>query len=558
MPVMSEAERVKYSATTDSGKSWFRAGLVVLLLVLVVGVATVADYGMSWDEPFRFKGGDEKLTYYKQLLSGEEVVPLADTYPGLFDLPLALAHEWFPELGTRSQKGHFLSFLFGVIGLLAGWRLTARIGGERAGFWALLFLVALPRYYGHMFMNPKDVPFAATYLLGLAALVNVLRALPRPSWRKVLMLGGAAGLALSTRIGGGLILFYFALFVGVHLMLTYQARLRAQEPGWHRALGADVAYWAVRGLGAGVVAFLLLAVFWPALHQSPFEQLGNAAQSAKSYKWDGLVLMDGQFWRASELPRSYVSNWFLRTVPEYLLLLSVVGLCVGGISLSRAVREQRELNSVQLLPAGLLAFGFLFPLGYILLKQPVLYDGLRHFLFVIPPVACLAALTLEWGLRRLNLRWQRIAQFTLAAMTLSVLWSMYRLHPYQYVYFNASSGGLESAFMRDETDYWGVSHKEAGEWLNSYVDSLSLGEERVFKVYQIYNEWMLEEALDPKRFELSRQPEGADFYVSITRFNLHAKYPQLPVLHVVEREGVPLCYVFGMTKDVLTADQAGE
>jgi hypothetical protein len=42
---------------------------------------------------------------------------------------------------------------------------------------------------------------------------------------------------------------------------------------------------------------------------------------------------------------------------------------------------------------------------------------------------------------------------------------MVRLHPYEYIFFNRSFGGLRAALGRYETDYWGVSHKEGVDWL---------------------------------------------------------------------------------------------
>jgi hypothetical protein len=42
---------------------------------------------------------------------------------------------------------------------------------------------------------------------------------------------------------------------------------------------------------------------------------------------------------------------------------------------------------------------------------------------------------------------------------------MIRLHPYEYIFFNRSFGGVRAALGRYETDYWGVSHKEGVDWL---------------------------------------------------------------------------------------------
>ena len=72
--------------------------LFAALTLVVIGLVmafTVSDYGVSWDETFRWSGGDAKLRYYEALFSGDFNQAAAlrqktDHYPGLFDLPLTL------------------------------------------------------------------------------------------------------------------------------------------------------------------------------------------------------------------------------------------------------------------------------------------------------------------------------------------------------------------------------------------------------------------------------------------------------------------------------------
>lgn len=528
----------------------FSIGL--FLLLSLIGVFTVGDYGMTWDEHFRFEGGDAKLEYYQSLLSGEEAAVPGGSYPGLFDLPLALAHELFPEWGTRSQKGHAYSLLFGLAGLLAVWRMTALAGGERAGFWALLLLATMPRYYGHMFFNPKDIPLAATYALGLWALLAFFARLPAVGWRHVVWIGLAAGLAMSARIAGFLILCYFGLFALLYVLGRYGVEWRQggnlSELPWLR----DLKFWGLRGLCAGLIAAGILFVFWPTLHQNPFQGAASSLETVQAYGWDGMVLMGGRFWPAQDLPFYYIPYWLLRTVPDLILLLLFSGVVMGLLAVRQRLRQKAgdALLEAFSRPVSILIFATFFPLAYILWKAPTLYDGLRHVLFLLPPMAALAALSLEWILRRVEAKGARLIAIVvpcgaLAAVALVVV-NMITLHPYQYVYFNQLSGGLPAAYNRDETDYWGLSHKEAAEWLNEYVEQLDPDGEQVYQVHLRYSRWMLKEHLNPARFELTPERAGADFFVSITRFNLHASYPDAEALHVVERRGVPLCFVFKM------------
>lgn len=527
---------------------WFRSSLFLLLVVVVVGIFTVGDYGMSWDEPSRFRGGDDKLQYYDDLFAGRTPKAHASSYPGLFDMPVAWAHSVFPDTGTRSQKGHFLGFCFGLLGLVSIWRIVARIGGERAGFWALLFLAALPRYYGHMFMNPKDIPLAATYIFGCWALVELFAKLPKCSWKHVVWIGVASGLAMSCRIAGFLVLVYFGLFVGLYLISEY---LRKRDSIGN--LPRELVSWAIRGAAAGLIGFVILFAFWPTIHVNPFGSVGASVESAQSFQWSGMVLMDGHFWEAQDLPVYYLPYWLMRTTPEHVIVLFSLGLLLGLNQIVQFVRGRTLPSASILFPRVVLLFAGVFPVIYIIWKDPVLYDGLRHILFALPALVGVSALAFEWLLRwseKSGVRYRKPAlQGIVAVLVGLVLLSMSQLHPYQYVYFNQVSGGLEGANNRDETDYWGLSHKEAGEWLNRYIESIDPQGDRVYRVHQRYSRWMLQEALDPDRFELWQPREGADFFVSVTRFNVHTSYPNARLIHVVERRGVPLCFIFDFNQE---------
>src|SRR5258708_24402629 len=95
-----------------------------------------------------------------------------------------------------------------VIGLAVTWPLGRRIGGPLAGLAALLLLALCPTYYGHMFMNPKDAPFAVAMVILMLGFVRLAEEYPQPSPRTILIVGLGAGLSIGCRILGGLALVY--------------------------------------------------------------------------------------------------------------------------------------------------------------------------------------------------------------------------------------------------------------------------------------------------------------------------------------------------------------
>lgn len=525
---------------------WHRASLVLLGLFIFVGLYTIRDYGMAWDETFRFQGGDAKLSYYQALLEGEPVEAESDVYPGLFDVPLAWAHQAFPEWGTRSEKGHVWGFCFGFLGLISIWRISVLIGGDRAGFWALLLLATLPRYYGHLFMNPKDIPLAGTYACALWMLLRVFQQWPAPSWRSVSLLGLVAGLSMSTRIAGFLVLCYFGLFVGVLLACRYIMDWREGRAVTVAVVASDAWYWLRHGALSGLIAFGVLFVFWPRLHQNPLAQVDSAATTVQNYEWSQNILMEGVLYPASDLPVYYTLYWLGTTLPDGVLVLFGLGLMLAIVECLMLRRGRSIHFKLNRLLYSLVLFSVLFPLCYIMWTRPVLYDGMRHFLFVVPPIACVAALALEWLLRVMDFRgWQWVKRAVLGVVGVSIvvtLVDLVQLHPYQYVYFNHISGGLPAAYNHRDTDYWGLSYREAAEWLNANVPTESEGGLPSYKVLQRNAPWMLEEFLDD-RFEVVFDPNQANLYVAITRFNLHLEYPHLKVVHVVHRKRVPLCFI---------------
>ena len=88
------------------------------------------------------------------------------------------------------------------------------------------------------------------------------------------------------------------------------------------------------------------------------------------------------------------------------------------------------------------------PLVIAMVKRPALYNGIRHFIFVIPPMAVLAGVAFALGhelARSENRRsWQPAALAVFTFGLLLPLGEMIRLHPYQYTHFNHIAGTVRA------------------------------------------------------------------------------------------------------------------
>ncbi|MDA8231275.1 MAG: glycosyltransferase family 39 protein [Magnetospirillum sp.] len=435
---------------------WDGAVRLILFAAFVLVVLTFPDFGITHDEEVQAIYGEKLLSWYLSGFADRSAFNYLDLfwYGGLFDLVAAILNKVSP-FGYYETR-HLLGGLVGVGGLFLAWRLGRLAGGPRAGMLATVLLAMTPAYIGHSFNNPKDVPFAVGMLWALYALARVVIELPRPRTRTVAWFGVALGVALSIRVGALLIIGYLGLAVLAHF------GLRLRMAGWDRTR-RQVGALTPRMLGALALAWAVIALFWPWAVQDPLNPV-RALSHFSRYDIDIESMFAGRLVPATNLPALYLPGYLAVTLPEAVL----VGFAAlaGGL----ALRRRRPDEDGRVVALTLLAA--LFPIAFFIVFRPTAYDGLRHFLFVIPPIAVLSALGLErlwaWAESRSRKAGRAFAALLLGAAVIQGT-LIARLHPDEYIYYNALVGGVRGAASGWELDYWSNSMHEATDRLADAV-----------------------------------------------------------------------------------------
>jgi hypothetical protein len=188
----------------------------------------------------------------------------------------------------------------------------------------------------------------------------------------------------------------------------------------------------------------------------------------------------------------------------------------------------------------------LVPVGLAIASRAILYDGIRHLLFVLPLSAILAGAAVSRFLGRPGDGHLRAAVLAVAAgCVLVTVADMVRLHPYQSVYFNrVVGGGLAGAAGRFETDYWGQSYREAVEWVVAHYHPAATERIRVANCSKPFlSAYYLEKSPERRARFLPVHPDDRPhLMLATTRWSCHALIAGR-VLHVVERAHTPLAYV---------------
>ncbi len=450
------------AARPPAATFWDRLTLALIVIAAILVVATFEQYGITWDEDAINWYGVFVLDYYLSFFHDLRALNWLDltNYGGLFDMTAAAVNRMSP-FGTYETR-HLLNGFVGILGLIGVWRLGRTLGSARCGFIAALFLVLMPNYYGEMFNNPKDIPFAVGMVWSLYLIVRILPGLPRPPLADVAKLGLAIGLAMAIRVGGLMIFGY----VGLVLLLSALWRARA-ERRWGAFIAEGwIGLWRVL-VPAFVVAYPVMLLFWPWAQAAPFTNplVALAAFSHQIFPYP--TLFDGAYILPVNLPWEYLPVHIILKLPELEVFLLTAAPVVAWLAFRRAPVPPGRAQTLALF---LVAFAILFPVSYAIAIKAILFDGMRHFIFVLPPIACIAALVADRALDRLaHVTWRRYAYGALAVYGLFHIGVMAMLHPDEYVYYNLLVGGVHGARGRFKLDYWANSYAEAVQGLQDYL-----------------------------------------------------------------------------------------
>ncbi|MGY3483478.1 hypothetical protein ACVW1C_001361 [Bradyrhizobium sp. USDA 4011] len=507
---------------------------LVLGVVAVVAGLTFRDYGLGWDDYTHAEYADLLLRMYGSGFKDTGALSFANLYMygGGFDMAAALLHKVIPLELFETRR--LLGAIVGVIGLAVTWRLARRVGGPLAGLAALLLLALCPTFYGHMFMNPKDAPFAVAMVILIMGLVRLIEEYPAPSPRAILIVGLGAGLSIGCRVLGGLALIYAV--VGFIPLWIEEFRKQGPREATHRF--AHVIYVLLPGL---VLGYLVMGLIWPWSIMEPGHPLEAVTYFSHFFEKPWKEMFDGALVSVPDMPWSYLPTLFALQLPEVLLVLLTAAVITAFMSLSRTdVAAKRKSIMLMLTLAATL------PLVIAMVKRPALYNGIRHFIFVIPPMAVLGGVAFARGMDWLgeNRRaWQPAALAVFAFGLLLPLSEMIRLHPYQYTHFNHIAGTVRTADNFFMLDYWGLALKQASDGLREQLAERQEvpPQHRKWKVAVCGPQRPAQVALGPD-FTIGWDSHAADFAMTLGEF--YCKGLAAPVMVEIKRDDVVFARVY--------------
>jgi hypothetical protein len=280
---------------------------------------------------------------------------------------------------------------------------------------------------------------------------------------------------------------------------------------------------------------------WPWAALSPLNPI-RGLFAFSEFHYAIRTVFAGRVYQMADVPRIYVPGYLLIRVP----LITLAGAALAMTSLVWQTLEQQRRRDL-----AFVSLTIIVPLGSQVLFHGPAFTGMRHFLFLLPPLAVLAGVGFSELVDILEMNGRRLAAGVIALVGACFLWegaTLVRLHPYENLSYNVLVGGLPGAFRRYDLDYWFNSMPEAIRMLETFVRNEAPAE--ALKAPLIYSVAVCGErlpfdqsvTLPQLHFDFRSEWDESEFFIAPTQMNCDRDLDG-DIVATVERFGVPIAYV---------------
>lgn len=547
----------------DNKKSpYFWAFLAIAVISFFLIPLLSRDAGNSGDEDgFQVPQGKNIVNYFKTDGADSTCITFDNLrfYGSSPDVLTQYFNDAFGVEDIHITRHYFFSF-FGWLAILMAGLIAYWVGGWRAGVFALLLLLLSPRFLGHSFNNPKDIPFAAAVVTSIYFMLRFFRQFPKVKWHTALFLVLSIALAFSIRAGAFIIYGYFGLFGFIFLIKTYFENKKRLKKAKKISFNDKLPFhyiWRMLLYGVGICFVGLFAgiLLWPYALQSPIKHTIESFQAMSHFAITIRQIFEGKFiFGTTNMPWYYSIKWIIISTPVALLigfLLNFVG----------AWKDRRQYWFEQTI----VLFTCLFPIFWIIYTKANVYGGWRHLLFAFPTMATAAGLGFHYAISWIEAKFSNrklVINIVSCGVILLMLWHPIRHivnnHPYEYIYFNEVFGGTEKAYGNYEMDYYYHSTRAASEWVLEHAEPKADGSKTIVSTWHTasVNYFFRKDTADFKvRFVRWNERNNSDWDYAIFAITgidpdlikNEKAFPPTNCVHTITVDEKPICLILKRT-----------
>jgi 4-amino-4-deoxy-L-arabinose transferase-like glycosyltransferase len=416
-----------------------RLFLAYLAALLILGLLTVHQIGISWDEPNYFTSSYSYLSWFGHVVAepsdwwssidryweqSHEAPPFFKLWAGLFAGGAALVYGT-EDLGTLGDAYRMGSYALFLLSTYAAFRFAREQFGSAAAWGAALSMPLIPALFGFARLGQLDGAVASMYLLAALALYRML---VRGGLGPTVLAGVVLGLAFATKLN---------VFPLVPAALLWVAVYRRERRTFARLFASFA-------IGAAVFFGI-----WPWLWRDP---VGRT--------WEFLTWTAGL---QEERFAYYLGDWWAGA-PFHYPLVTLVVLVPLAVALAGVLGVVRLFGEARNPSAGWVLLNLTLVLAVAGSGLVPIYGGPRQFLAAFPLWAICAGVGVGW----LSSRLRAPPAATLAAyVALSLPGILWTGTAYSLEYYGEAVGLVPGAHaLGFETTYLADTYKPAVGWLD--------------------------------------------------------------------------------------------
>lgn len=466
-------------------KTRFWIPILASLIFFLIGVFTIKDYGVNWDETIHFRRGQAYLhlfldgktdysdipkvnlqgtngdpskvspvrrsMYQNDIQNGSYFLEKDVGHPPFNDIVAALFNRiFYQKLGILPDIFSYNLFIVVISSVLVFVvsSFVMETFGLFAAIIATLSLTTYPLFFAESHFNIKDPVVTAFFTVAIWTFYKSLNKW-RAKWLFVAILFTA--FAFGTKFNVVFLPFIlfpylFIRFFKTKNVLTYLKKIPKK--------------YLILLILSPIIILGFLYLIWPFLQTNP---INNFQKIVEYYKGIG----SGQNYQ----PESYYLLgfnlypiiWFILTTPLITLFFLICGLYYG-------ISWRKKYFGISVL----CLLWFFVPFFRVVWPGSSIYGGIRQIMEFLPAMAILSGIgalgSANFFSRKFNKKFIYAAIIILFAFPVTQL---IKLHPYENVYFNALAGGLSGAKDKNIPSWgnsFGSAYMAGIDWINKNTE----------------------------------------------------------------------------------------
>lgn len=406
--------------------------------------------GRTWDEGFHLNQGRVILNYLLSFGKIDEQILYRENYSTLYWSFSYLITKIFPAQYSI-QVSHLINLSFSLLTVIGIGKLCKELFNKDVGKIALLILLFYPLFFGHMAFNSKDTILAFSHVWIFYYVLKYLKNQnsSQKSFKYLIIVGLLSSLATGIQMVflGSLLPILIFLPLEIFIFKIFISN-KFNSKKFLIDLGKCF-----------IVFYSSLIFFWIDAYPNIFLLPINALiETFSSEYWTGWSynLVNGNYYNSDNVPFTYLLINFIFKSPEYLLLLYALFIIILFSKFNFYIKKFKNFKIKLLLIVSLL----IFPNLILFVNPYPLYDGVRLFLWIIPYITIIPALTFFYLIKNTNLLLIKSTLSFVSILIIFFLYNFFIITPYHYTYLNVFNSKKELRYQKFENDYWGASIKE--------------------------------------------------------------------------------------------------